>query len=166
MSSQLPLGRSPWNHAQHNLWPGKGLDSWFLTPENDRQFHFKSARFAKPGQPYCRSLGHSDRAFNYMVTQCFPFTGLLCLSGLRMAGVFLMSSCSIFGFLLLSQYVVLQTLLKPGYEYRIIHFFISFSFCSAPCLIPLCFRNVILQESGEGRSGETKSKAKEAIPLT
>lgn len=82
-----------------------------------------------------------------------------------MAGAFLMSSCSIFGFLFLSQHVVLGTLFKPCYEYKIIHFFVSSSFHSAPCLIPLCFTNAILQDSGEGGRGETESKAKKAIPL-
>lgn len=49
-SPRLPPGRCPWNHAWHNLWPGGGgLDSCFLTPENDKRLRFKSARFAKPG---------------------------------------------------------------------------------------------------------------------
>lgn len=76
-------------------------------------------------------------------------TELLCLPGLGMAGAFLMSICSIFGFLLLSQHV--GPLFKPCYEYRIINLFVSFSFLSAPCLTPLCLTDVILQVSGDRR---------------
>lgn len=111
LNSQLPLGMCSWNHAQQSCVLG-GLDSWFLTPENDKWLFFRSARLAKPGKPCCSPLWHSDRAFNYMVTQCFFPTELLCLSGLGMAGVFLMSICSIFGFLLLSQHVVLGTIIQ------------------------------------------------------